>query len=390
MIKLKSKLPLVGDTIFSEMSTLAHHLNAINLGQGFPDYQPDSDLLNAVCQAIQQGPNQYAPMTGVPALRQAIRDKVIAHQGHPYDADTDITVTSGATEALTSSILALVHAGDEVILIDPSYDLYAPVVTLAGGSSVRVAMNPPTPDKPRFSLDWNAIAHAVTSRTRLLILNFPHNPSGLTLREEDLDALEQIAVRHDFLIMSDEAYEHIVFDGNPHLSPTSRPALAARCILVSSFAKTFHATAWKIGYCCAPGPISQEIRKVHQFAVYSVNTPIQAGIAAYLKQTQAIQGLSAFYQRKRDRLVQGLNASRLRPLHSEGTFFLLVDTSALGEGLEKELAIRLAQEAGVATIPVSAFYEDPASPRANHQLLRLCFAKQDATLDTAIERLVNV
>lgn len=387
MTHLKSKLPLVGDTIFSEMSALAQNLNAINLGQGFPDYQPDSDLLNAVCQAIQQGPNQYAPMAGVPALRQAIRDKVIAHQGHAYNVDTEITVTSGATEALTSGILALVHSGDEVILIDPSYDLYAPVVTLAGGTTVRVPMNPPTSSRSRFSLDWDAIANAVTPNTRLLILNFPHNPSGLTLREEDLDALERIAAKHDFLIMSDEAYEHIVFDGNSHISPISRPLLAARSILISSFAKTLHATAWKIGYCCAPKPISQEIRKVHQFAVYSVNTPIQAGIAAYLKQTHAIQGLSAFYQRKRDRLVQGLNASRLRPLHSEGTFFLLVDTSALGEGLEKELAIRLTREAGVASIPVSAFYANPASPAANHRLLRLCFAKQDATLDAAVEKL---
>ncbi|WP_323000063.1 methionine aminotransferase [Castellaniella sp.] len=390
MINLKSKLPLVGDTIFSEMSTLAQQLNAINLGQGFPDYQPDTELLNAVCQAIQQGPNQYAPMIGVPALRQAIRDKTIAHQGHAYDPDADITVTSGATEALTSSILALVQAGDEVILIDPSYDLYAPVVTLAGGLTVRVAMNPPTADTPRFSLDWDAIAHAVTPKTRLLMLNFPHNPSGLTLREEDLDALEHIAAHHDFLILSDEAYEHIVFDGNPHVSPVSRPALASRCILVSSFAKTFHATGWKIGYCCAPSSISQEVRKVHQFTVYSVSTPMQTGIASYLKQTQAIHGLSAFYQRKRDRLVQGLKASRLQPLHSEGTFFLLVDTRALGQGPEKDLAIRLTREAGVATIPVSAFYADPAAPAANHQLLRLCFAKQDATLDDAIEKLANL
>ncbi|MGB6008448.1 methionine aminotransferase [Castellaniella sp.] len=386
----KTKLPLVGDTIFSEMSALAQQLNAINLGQGFPDYQPDSELLNAVCQAIQQGPNQYAPMTGVPVLRQAIRDKIIAHQGYSYDADTDITVTSGATEALTSSILALIHPGDEVILIDPSYDLYAPVVTLANGAPVRVAMNPPTKDRPRFHLDWNAIADAVTPKTRMLILNFPHNPSGLTLREEDLDALEQISANHDFLILSDEAYEHIVFDGQPHVSPTSRPALASRCVLVSSFAKTLHATGWKIGYCCAPGPLSQEIRKVHQFSVFSVNTPIQAGIASYLKTNHAIQGLSAFYQRKRDRLVQGLSASKLRPLHSEGTFFLLVDTSALGHGLEKDLAIRLTQEAGVATIPVSAFYADPASRNANHQLLRLCFAKQDTTLDAAIEKLVSL
>lgn len=387
MKKMKSKLPLVGDTIFNEMSNLALKLNAINLGQGFPDYQPDSKLLDAVCQAIQQGPNQYAPMAGVPALRHAIHDKVLALQGHSYDVDTDITVTSGATEALTSSILALVHSGEEVILIDPSYDLYAPVVTLAGGHSVRIPMIPPTSENPGFSLDWAAISDAVTDKTRLLILNFPHNPSGLILNEEDLDALEQIAARHPFLILSDEAYEHIVFDGRPHLSPVSRPLLAERCILVSSFAKTLHATAWKIGYCCASAKISKEIRKVHQFTVYSVNTPIQAGIAAYLRQTATIQTLSAFYQKKRDRLVQGLMSTKLKPLRSEGTFFLLVDTQALGQTTEKELSIRLAHEVGVATIPVSAFYPDPSSPDANHQLLRLCFAKQDSTLDTAVERL---
>jgi len=385
-----SKLPTVGDTIFSEMSSLAHQLDAINLGQGFPDYQPDSDLLNAVCQAIQQGPNQYAPMPGVLALRQAIRDKTASLQRHAYDADTEITVTSGATEALTSSILALVHPGDEVVLIDPSYDLYAPVVLLAGGRPVRVAMHPPTPARPRFALDWQAIAAAVGANTRLMILNFPHNPSGLTLKEEDLDALEQIAFRQDFLILSDEAYEHIVFDGESQISPVSRPALASRCVLISSFAKTLHATGWKIGYCCAPVKISREIRKVHQFTIYSVNTPLQAGIAAYLKQTKALHTLSAFYQRKRDRLVNGLKTTRLRPLHSEGTFFLLVDTSELGQCPEKELAVRLTRETGVATIPVSAFYADPAAQDANHHLLRLCFAKQDATLDAAVERFARL
>ncbi|MGB6242182.1 MAG: methionine aminotransferase [Castellaniella sp.] len=387
MTNTKSKLPLVRDTIFSEMSHLAQQSKAINLGQGFPDYQPDQELLNAVCQAIQSGPNQYAPMTGVPALRQVIHDKVIAHQACHYDVDTDITVTSGATEALTSTILALVHPGDEVVLIDPAYDLYEPVVTLAGGQSIRVGMIPPTEKKHSFSIDWDAISDAINSKTRLLILNFPHNPTGVILQEKDLDALEQIASRHDFLILSDEAYEHIVFEGERHVSPASRPMLATRCVLVSSFAKTLHATAWKIGYCCAPTDISKEIRKVHQYAVYSVNTPIQMGIAAYLKQTQAIRSLSAFYQKKRDRLVSGLHSTKLKPLHAEGTFFLLVDARELGGFSEKELAVFLTRQAGVATIPVSAFYADSQSPNANHHLLRLCFAKQDTTLDAAVERL---
>jgi len=380
-------MPGVGDTIFTEMSSLARQLDAINLGQGYPDYQPDSLLLDHVCTAIRQGPNQYAPMAGVPALRDAIRDKVLAHQGVGYDADSEITVTSGATEALSASLLALVHPGDEVVLLDPSYDLYAPVVQLAGGRPVRVAMIPPADPESNYTLDWDAIAQATGPKTRILMMNFPHNPSGLVLKDADLDALTRIADRHDFLILSDEAYEHIYFDGLPYRSPVNRPELAARCVLISSFAKTLHATGWKVGYCCAPAAITREIRKVHQFAVFSVNTAVQAGIAAYLAASDAIRQLPAFYQQKRDRLIRGLNATRLRPLPTEGTFFLLADTRELGGGPEKELAIRLTREAGVATIPVSAFYPDPASAEANHRLLRFCFAKQDATLDAAIERL---
>ncbi|WP_323011958.1 methionine aminotransferase [Castellaniella sp.] len=387
MPTLLSKLPNVGDTIFSQMNAVANEVQAINLGQGFPDYQPDSDLLDVVCQAMMRGPNQYAPMIGVPALRQAIANKVLALQGRQYDVDQEITVTSGASEALSASILALVHPADEVVLIDPAYDLYAPMVTLAGGKTVRVAMTPPGGGQSNFALDWDAIAAAINRNTRLLVLNFPHNPSGLTLRDADLDALEQLAAQHPFLILLDEAYEHIVFDERAYCSPVARPQLAERCVLVSSFAKTLQITGWKIGYCCAPAAISKEIRKVHQYMVFSVNTPLQQGIATYLSQSNATQTLSPLYQRKRDRLVQGLSKTRLQPLRCEGTFFLLVDTSKLGDQQERQMAIRLAREAGVATIPVSAFYENPQAAEANHQLLRFCFAKQDATLDAAIERL---
>lgn len=382
-----SKLPNVGDTIFSEMNAIAHEVQAINLGQGFPDYQPNAVLLEEVCQSMMQGPNQYAPMIGVPELRQAIASKVAALQGKEYDLDQEITVTSGATEALSASILALVHPNDEVVLIDPAYDLYAPVVTLAGGKVIRVAMLSPEPGRSSFSLDWDAIAAAINPNTRLLVLNFPHNPSGLTLCETDLDVLEQIAGQHPFLILLDEAYEHIVFDEQPYSSPVSRPLLAERSVLVSSFAKTLQITGWKIGYCCAPASLTKEIRKVHQYAVFSVNTPVQQGIANYLGKTTAVQTLSALYQRKRDRLVRGLSGTRLRPLHCAGTFFLLVDTSELGGHQEKDMAVSLARKAGVATIPVSAFYENFEMPAANHQLLRFCFAKQDSTLDAAIERL---
>lgn len=384
---LPSKLPDIGSTIFTEMSALALQCQAINLGQGFPDYPPPGPLIQAVSEAMSQGHNQYAPMAGLPQLREAIASKVQAQHGRIYSTESEITVTSGATEALMSSLLALTHPGDEVLLIDPAYDLYAPSIRLAGAEAVRVPMRPPETDDPMFRVDWNRIESAITAKTRMLVLNFPHNPTGLTLKPEDLDALEAIVSRHPILLLSDEAYEHIVFDGFTHLSPVSRPLLSDRTVLVSSFGKTFHATGWKIGYCCAPEPVMAEIRKVHQFTVFSVSTPMQAGIARYLRESDTLSDLSDFYQKKRDRLLSGLKETLLRPLHSEGTFFLLVDTAALGSGLEKELSVRVTREIGVASIPVSAFYADPNRPESNHGLLRLCFAKLDATLDQAMERL---
>ncbi len=384
---LPSKLPDVGSTIFTEMSALAVQCQAINLGQGFPDYPPPGPLIQAVSEAMLQGHNQYAPMAGLPRLREAIASKVQAQHGQVYSTELEITVTAGATEALMSSLLALTHPGDEVLLIDPAYDLYAPSIRLAGAAAVRVPMRPPCEGDPAFRIDWDRVEAAITPKTRMLVLNFPHNPTGLTLKSEDLDALEAIISRHPVLLLSDEAYEHIVFDGRGHLSPVSRPSLARQTVLVSSFGKTFHATGWKIGYCCAPAHVMAEIRKVHQFTVFSVSTPMQAGIARYLSESDTLSELSKFYQKKRDRLFSGLEDTALRPLRSEGTFFLLVDTTALGDGLEKDLAIRLTREIGVASIPVSAFYADPNRPVANHRLLRLCFAKLDATLDQALERL---
>lgn len=384
---LPSKLPNVGSTIFSDMSALALQCQAINLGQGFPDYPPPDALIQAVSEAMLQGQNQYAPITGLPQLREAIASKVQAQHGCAYSVESEITVTAGATEALMSSFLALAHPGDEVLLIDPAYDLYEPSIRLAGAHAVRVPMRPPQENDPTFRIDWNRVEAAVTDKTRMLVLNFPHNPTGLTLKTEDLDALEALIARHPILLLSDEAYEHIVFDKQTHLSPVTRPLLVEHTVLVSSFGKTFHATGWKTGYCCAPAAVMTEIRKVHQFTVFSVSTPMQAGIARYLRESNALSGLSSFYQKKRDRLFAGLKETVLRPLHSEGTFFLLVDTRALGSGLEKELALRLTREVGVASIPVSAFYADPNHPEANHGLLRLCFAKLDATLDQGLERL---
>ncbi|WP_368642702.1 methionine aminotransferase [Castellaniella ginsengisoli] len=387
---LPSKLPHVGTTIFTEMSALAQQCQAINLGQGFPDYPPPDALIQAVSDAMRQGHNQYAPMAGMPVLREAIASKVQTQHGQVYESRSEITVTAGATEALMSSFLALAHPGDEILLIDPAYDLYAPSIRLAGASAVRIPMQAPETNRPAFRLDWNRVENAITSKTRMLVLNFPHNPTGLTLKPEDLDALETILSKHPILLLSDEAYEHIVFDGQAHLSPVTRPSLADRTILISSFGKTFHATGWKVGYCCAPADITAEIRKVHQFTVFSVSTPMQAGIARHLRESDTLSELSGFYQKKRDRLVSGLQKTVLRPLYCEGTFFLLVDTQALGPGLEKELAVRLTRDVGVASIPVSAFYAEPGNPKSNHGLLRLCFAKLDATLDQALERLHSI
>lgn len=387
MLNIKSKLPRVGETIFGQMNAVARKYNAINMGQGFPDFATDPALLDAVNQAMSAGDNAYAPMAGVPQLLDFIAGKVQAQHNHSYDAATEITVTSGATEALMSSILALVHPGDEVILIDPAYDLYAPAVELAGGTVVRAPMIAPTTFHASFQLDWGAISAAVTAKTRMLILNFPHNPTGLTLNPNDLAALEFLVNRQPMIILCDEAYEHIIFDDKSLLSPVQNPNLAQYTVLVSSFAKTLNVTGWKIGYCCAPKAIMNEIRKVHQYTVFSVSTPMQLGIYNYLQNSSVISGLSAFYQQKRDRLFNGLANTPLRPLKTEGTFFMLVDASFLGNAFESKLAVKLAREHGVASIPVSAFYDNPNDKQSNHNLLRLCFAKEDTTLDQAIAKL---
>lgn len=390
LMNIKSKLPNIGVTIFTEMSQLAAKHRAINMGQGFPDYNPDPRLIEYVHEAMLNGNNQYAPMSGVPSLRHAIRDKVSALYGHDYDPELEITVTSGATEALNASITALINSGDEVIVIQPAYDLYAPVILLAGGTPHYVSMRAPSVQHKKYEMDWDAVESAINANTRMLILNFPNNPTGLTLDAVGMDRLEQIISQHDLTLISDEAYEHIVFDGNHHLSLATRPVLAERTIVISSFGKTFHATGWKVGYFCAPRALSAEIRKVHQFTVFSVPTPLQVGLAKYMNVHADVQQNNAFYQQKRDRLIAGLEGSLFRPLPCEGTFFLIVDYSALSDGAEKVVAEQLTTVYGLGSIPVSAFYEHPEHPVANHQLLRLCFAKQDQTLDAAIDRLSTI
>jgi len=376
---LASRLPNVGTTIFTVMSQLAARHGAVNLGQGFPDFDCDARLQRHLADAVAAGHNQYAPMTGVPALRAAIAAKNAALYGHSYDADTEITVTAGATQAIMATVLALVHPGDEVVVLEPTYDSYVPSIELAGGRPVYVPLDAANGYAP----DWQRIEAAITPKTRLLMLNFPHNPTGRVLQPDDLAALERIVQRHRVWLLSDEVYEHIVFDGAPHQSLMRSPALAERSVVISSFGKTFHTTGWKVGYACAPAAVSAEIRKVHQFMVFAVNTPAQHAFAAYLQDPSPYLDLPAFYQAKRDRFVAGLAETPFDVLPCAGTYFVLADYSALSDAPEPEFAQTMIVKYGVAVIPVSVFYERPFDRR----VIRFCFAKCDATLDEALRRI---
>jgi methionine aminotransferase len=374
---IQTKLPKVGTTIFTVMSALAAERGAVNLGQGFPDFDCDPRLVDAVTDAMRGGHNQYPPMAGVPALRRAVSDKIAQLYGHRYDPDTEITVTAGATQAIFTALLAIVRPGDEVILIEPVYDSYIPNIELAGGVPVRIPMT------DTFRIDWERVAAAVTPRTRAIMVNSPHNPSGSTLSDSDMRRLEAIATDHDLFVISDEVYEHMVFDGQPHRSACRYPALAARSFVVSSFGKTYHVTGWKVAYCAAPAALSAEFRKVHQFNVFTVNTPVQHALAAYMADPRPYLDLAAFYQHKRDLFRDGLSATRFRLFPSEGTYFQLVDYTAISSLPEAEFAKWLTTEIGVAAIPLSAFYDEPVE----RGIVRFCFAKKDETLKLALERL---
>lgn len=386
-MELRTRMPGVGTTIFTVMSQLATEHQAINLGQGFPDFDPDPLLLDEVNTAMREGHNQYPPMPGIPLLRENIRKKIKDLYAHEYDANTEITVMAGASEALMTSILALVHPGDEVIVIEPFYDLYNPIITLAGATPVIVSMQAPDSDHDTYRVDWQRVRDAVTPRTRALILNFPHNPTGINLQENDLNALERIVEETGIFLISDEVYEHIVFDGQKHQSLSRRKSLAEHAVVISSFGKTYHVTGWKVGYCCAPEKITAEIRKVHQFNVFTVVSPMQWALARFMANPEHHLGLSDFYQAKRDRLLAGLQKTRFKPVKSDGTFFLLADYSEISDLPETEFSKWLTVNHGVGVIPVSAFYRNPKSADANHGLVRFCFAKQEATLDAAIQRL---
>ncbi len=387
---IQTKLPAVGTTIFTVMSGLAAQVGAVNLGQGFPDFNCDPLLVQAVTEAMTNGHNQYPPMAGIPTLRQAVATKIEAAGigvvgARQYDPNTEITITAGATQAIITAILAVVRAGDEVIVLEPCYDSYVPNIELAGGTVVRVPLTPGS-----FRPDMQKIAAAITPKTRAILINSPHNPSATVWSDADMLALQALLAPTDVLLISDEVYEHMVFDEKRHNSAALYPGLAARAFIVSSFGKTFHVTGWKVGYVAAPATLTAEFRKVHQFNVFTVNTHMQHALASYLANPAPYQELPAFYQRKRDLFRAGLAQTRFKLLPSEGSYFQCVDISELGVAErdlpEADFCQWLTREVGVAAIPLSAFYGDGF----DQKVVRFCFAKQDETLNLALGRLARL
>jgi methionine transaminase len=378
---ITSKLPAVGTTIFTVMSALAAEKGAVNLGQGFPDFDCDPALVQAVSDAMSQGLNQYPPMAGIPALRDAIAAKLAALHGRSYRAADEITVTAGATQAIITAILAVVRPGDEVIVLEPCYDSYVPNIQLAGGTVVRVPLTPGS-----FRPDFDRISAAITPRTRAIWINTPHNPSATVWTPEDMHKLQEILDPTEVLLISDEVYEHMVYDGHEHQSAARFDGLAARAFIVSSFGKTYHVTGWKVGFVAAPSALTAEFRKVHQFNVFTVNTPMQHGLARYMDSPTPYRELPTFYQRKRDLFRAGLAKTRFKLLPSEGSYFQCVDISAVSRLNEADFCHWLTAEIGVAAIPLSAFYGEGF----DQQVVRFCFAKKDETLQTALSRLAKL
>jgi methionine transaminase len=375
---IKTKLPAVGTTIFTVMSALATEHKAVNLGQGFPDFDCDPKLVAAVNQAMTSGLNQYPPMAGVGVLRDAVATKILALHGKHYDPINEITITAGATQSIITAILAIVHPGDEVIVLEPCYDSYVPNIELAGGIVVRVPLTPGT-----FNPDFDKISAAFTPKTRAIIINSPHNPSATIWSRDDMLKLQDILEPTDVFLISDEVYEHMVYDGQEHQSAARFPSLAARAFIVSSFGKTYHVTGWKVGFVAAPAALTAEFRKVHQFNVFTVNTPVQYGLASYMEDAQPYLTLPAFYQRKRDLFREGLATTKFKILPSTGSYFQCVDISDVSNLPEAEFCKWLTSEIGVAAIPLSAFYGNGFDQR----IVRFCFAKKDETLNLALQKL---
>jgi methionine aminotransferase len=376
ILNLESRLPEVGTTIFAIMSKMAMEHGAINLSQGFPDFPVDKTLIDLIHARMLEGQNQYAPMPGVPALRNIIAEVISKTYSHTIDPETEVTITAGGTEALFSAIAALVHPGDEVIVFDPAYDSYNPAIRLNGGVPVHINLK-----SPDFSIDWEEVKSKITSRTRIIMINTPHNPSGAVLSESDLKTLQAIAIKHDLLVLSDEVYERIIFEGIKHQSVLHYPELAARSMAVFSFGKTFHATGWKVGYVIAPKHITTEIRKAHQFVTFSVNTPVQLALAEYMKTPEHYLNLGSFYQQKRDYFLAGIKGSSFEPTACYGSYFQSLSYKNISTLSDKEMAEELTKKHKIASIPVSAFYQD----KTDNKLLRFCFAKNEQTLDKAVE-----
>lgn len=370
----QSKLPNVGTTIFSQMTHLANENNAVNLSQGFPDFDVHPDLIALVEKFMRQGFNQYAPMQGVRPLREKIAQKIKKLYGTAYDIDKEITITSGATEALFAAITSLVHTGDEVILFDPAYDSYGPAIELSGGKPVHIKLT-----HPEYSIDWDRVKKKLSSKTKLIILNSPHNPTGSVLRRDDINELKGIIENNDIFILSDEVYEHIIFDGKKHESISKYPELAEKSFVVSSFGKTYHATGWKMGYCVAPEKMTEELRKIHQYLTFSSNMSVQLAYAEFLDHEHIYLDLASFYQEKRDFFLSKLKNSRFKIIPCYGTYFQLLDYSDISDMADTEFSRELTVQHKVASIPPSVFYAD----KNDNNVLRFCFAKKDETLEQA-------
>ncbi len=380
-MQIQSKIPDVGVTIFSVMTQLANEHGAINLSQGFPDFDPHPDLISLVHQHMCDGRNQYAPMPGVGALREALAAKVNDLYAASYHPENDITITAGATEAIFAAITTVVRPGDEVIVFEPAYDMYVPVIQLNGGRPVYVKLH-----HPDYRIDWQEVSDAISPQTRLIIINSPHNPSGMIFSSNDMHALADIVANSEAMVLSDEAYEHIVFDGASHESVSRFPQLAARSFVIGSFAKTYHSTGWKVGYCLAPDVLTRELRRIHQFVTFAVNTPIQYAFADFLNRKDLYTRLPGFYQQKRDHFLALINGSRFKPIPSQGTYYQLLDYSAISNEPDIEMAKRLTIDYGVASIPTSVFYHQ----NDDHHVLRFCFAKKEETLKCAAEKLCQI
>ena len=381
MVQIYSKLPGIGPSIFSVMTQMANEHQAINLSQGFPDFDCAPELLDLVKKSYEAGYNQYAPMPGLLELREQIAAKVNRLHGADYHPDHEVTVTAGGTQAIFTAISAFVQANDEVIIFEPAYDCYAPAVKAMGGMVKYMPLNPPD-----FAIDWTQVQKLTNSNTRMIIINSPHNPTGMVWGEEDLQQLQKITRNTNILILSDEVYEHLIFDEKKHLSLAKYPELKERSLIVASFGKLFHTTGWKMGYCLAPEALMKEFRKIHQFMVFSVNTPMQYAIAKYLNEKENFDDLGILFQEKRDFFRKLISGSRFQLMDCHGSYFQLVSYQDISEEPDTDFAARLVKEHGVASIPVSAFY----SKNTDHHLLRFCFAKKEATLEKAAEALMKV